>query len=75
MHFQIVKMHKDKEVNKIVKNIFLSMCDVRVFLTFTSLRMFQEIRIIATGPCKANQLRDVNEAVSVVMMMVVLDCR
>jgi hypothetical protein len=23
-------MHKDKEVNKSVKNIFLSMCDVRV---------------------------------------------
>jgi hypothetical protein len=32
-----VKMYKDKEVNKNVKNIFLSMCDVRVFLTFTIL--------------------------------------
>jgi tyrosyl-tRNA synthetase len=31
-----VKMHKDKEVNKNVKNIFLSMCDVKVSLTFTS---------------------------------------
>ena len=25
-----VKMHKDKEFNKNVKNIFLSMCDVKV---------------------------------------------
>ena len=29
-------MYKDKEVNKNVKNIVLSMCDVRVFLTFIS---------------------------------------
>ena len=28
-------MHKDKEVKKNVKNIFLSICDVKVFLTFT----------------------------------------
>ena len=35
MHFHIVKMYKDKEVNKNVKIIFLSMCDVKVFLTFT----------------------------------------
>ena len=35
MHFHIVKMYKDKEVKKNVKNIFLSMCDVKVFLTFT----------------------------------------
>ena len=28
-------MYKDKEVKKNVKNIFLSMCDVKVFLTFT----------------------------------------
>jgi hypothetical protein len=27
-------MYKDKEVKKNVKNIFLSMCDVKVFLTF-----------------------------------------
>jgi hypothetical protein len=33
--FHIVKMYKDKEVNKNVKNIFLSMCDVKMFLTFT----------------------------------------
>ena len=33
----IVKMYKDKEVNKNVKNILLSTCDVKVFLTFTSL--------------------------------------
>jgi hypothetical protein len=42
------------------------MCDVKVSLTFTSMslvqmkRTFQEIRIIATGPCIMNQLRDVN---------------
>jgi uncharacterized membrane protein len=35
MHFHIVKMYKDKEVKKNVKNICLSMCDVKVFLTFT----------------------------------------
>ena len=28
-------MYKDKEVKKNVKNIFLSMCDVKVFLTCT----------------------------------------
>ena len=39
VHFHIVKMYKDKEVNKNVKNILLSMCDVRVFLTFTSLNL------------------------------------
>ena len=27
-------MYKDKEVKKNVKNIVLSMCDVKVFLTF-----------------------------------------
>ena len=37
MHFHIVKMYKDKEVKKNVKNILLSMCEVKVFLTFTSL--------------------------------------
>ena len=36
MHFHIVKMYKDKEVKKNVKNIFLSMCDVKIFWTFTS---------------------------------------
>jgi hypothetical protein len=34
-----VKMYKDKLVNKNVKNIFLSMCDVKVSLTFTSLSL------------------------------------
>jgi hypothetical protein len=34
-----VKMEEDKEVNKNVKIIFLSMCDVRVFLTFTPLNL------------------------------------
>jgi hypothetical protein len=29
-------MYKDKEVNKNVKNMFFSMCDVKLFLTFTS---------------------------------------
>jgi hypothetical protein len=32
-------MYKDKEVKKNVKNIFLSMCDVKVFLAFASLDM------------------------------------
>jgi hypothetical protein len=31
---------KDKEAKKNVKNIFLSMCDVKVSLTFTSLKKF-----------------------------------
>jgi len=39
MDFHIVKMYKDKKVNKNVKNIFLSMCDVKVSLTFTSLSL------------------------------------
>ena len=39
MNFHIVKMYKDKGVNKNVKNIFLSVCDVRVSLTFTSLNL------------------------------------
>ena len=37
MHFHIVKMYKDREVNKNVKNICLSMCDVKLFLIFASL--------------------------------------
>jgi hypothetical protein len=37
--FHVVKMYKDKEAKKNVKNIFLSMCDVKVPLTFTSLNM------------------------------------
>ena len=37
--FHIVKMYKDKEVKKNVKDIFLSMCDVKIFLTFTSPNM------------------------------------
>ena len=35
MDFQIVKMYRDKAVKKNVKNILLSICDVKVFLTFT----------------------------------------
>ena len=34
MHFHIAKMYKDKEIKKNV-NFFLSICDVKVFLTFT----------------------------------------
>jgi hypothetical protein len=34
-HFHIVKMYKDKEVKKNVKDIFSSMCDVKIILTFT----------------------------------------
>ena len=34
-----VKMYKNKEVNNNVKNICLSMCDVKVSLTFTSLNL------------------------------------
>ena len=34
MHFHIVKMYKDKEVKKMSKIFVLSMCDVKVFLTF-----------------------------------------
>jgi hypothetical protein len=30
---------KDKEVKKNVKDIFLSMCDLKIFLTFTSPNM------------------------------------
>ena len=37
-------MYKDKEVKKNVKTIFLSMCDVKVFLTFT----FTEYRTVLT---------------------------
>ena len=39
MDFHIVKMYKDKEVKKNVKDISLSMCDVKIFLTFTSPNM------------------------------------
>jgi hypothetical protein len=35
MYVDMVKMYKDREVKKNVKNISLSMCDVKVFLTFT----------------------------------------
>jgi hypothetical protein len=34
-----MKMYKDKEVNKNVKNMVLSMCDVKEFLTFISLNV------------------------------------
>ena len=35
----IVKMYKDKESTKMSKIFFLSMCDVKVSLTFTSLNL------------------------------------
>jgi hypothetical protein len=38
-NFHIVKMYKDKVSTKISKIFFLSMCDVKVFLTFTSLSL------------------------------------
>jgi hypothetical protein len=44
MDFQIVKMYKDKEVNKNVKNIFLSMCGDEALLEL------QKIRVIAKLP-------------------------
>jgi hypothetical protein len=37
---------QDKEVNKNVKNIFLSMCDVKVFLTFTSLNLVRGVQFL-----------------------------
>jgi hypothetical protein len=42
----IVKMYKDKEIKKNVKNILLSMCDVKLFLTFTSLVLHVEYHIV-----------------------------
>jgi hypothetical protein len=39
MDFHIVKMYKDKVSTKMSKIFFLSMCDVKVFLTFTSLSL------------------------------------
>ena len=39
MHFHIVKMYKDKEVKMSRIIFFLSMCDVKIFLTFTSPNM------------------------------------
>ena len=38
-NFHIVKMYKDKVSTKLSKIFFLSMCDVKVFLTFTSLSL------------------------------------
>jgi hypothetical protein len=39
MDFHIVKLYKDKVSTKMSKIFFLSMCDIKVFLTFTSLRL------------------------------------
>jgi hypothetical protein len=40
MDFHIVKMYKDKwSRTKMSKMFFLSMCDVKIFLTFTSLSL------------------------------------
>jgi hypothetical protein len=49
MDFHRVKMYKDKVSTKMSKIFFVNVW-----------RTFQEIRIIATGPCITNQLRDVN---------------
>ena len=40
-------MYKDKEVKKNVKDISLSMCEVKMFLTFISLNMVM--------PCQLNE--------------------
>jgi hypothetical protein len=56
-------MYKDKEVKKNVKNIFfINVWRKSVFdIYFTEYgTALTTIRIIATGPCIANQLRDVN---------------
>ena len=49
MHFHILKMYKDKEVKKNVKNIFLSICDVKVFLTFTLTENLKRVYLIQTN--------------------------
>ena len=41
-------MYNDKEVKKKVKNICLSMCDVKVFLTFTLTEYGTVLTIILT---------------------------
>ena len=41
-------MYNDKEVKKNVKNICLSMCDVKVFLTFTFTEYGTVLTIILT---------------------------
>jgi hypothetical protein len=60
MDFHIVKMYKDKVVNKNVKNIFLSMCDAKVSLTFTSLKSYSLLQkpvIVYKGNNKITELR------------------
>jgi hypothetical protein len=54
MHFHIVKMYKDKEL-KMSIIFFVNVWRKNIFDIYVT-----EIRIIATGPCIANQLRDVN---------------
>jgi hypothetical protein len=39
MHVHIVRMHKIRKSTKMSKIFVLSMCDVKVFLTFTSLNL------------------------------------
>jgi hypothetical protein len=69
MHFHIVNMYKDKEVNKNVwrESVFdIYFTEFGTALTtilpilFQYCYTFPEIIIIATGPCITNQLRDVN---------------
>ena len=63
-------MYKDKEVKKNVKNIFLSICDVKVFLTFTFteygtvlttivpiLFLYLNTVIVTAGPLNRNESR------------------
>jgi hypothetical protein len=60
MHFHIGKMYKDKEVQN-VKNFFVNVWRKNIFdIYVTEYGTALTTIIIATGPCIANQLRDVN---------------
>ena len=50
-------MYKDKVVNKNVKDIFLSMCDVKVSLTFTSLSLCIQYISVQMALCYTNYRR------------------
>ena len=63
MHFHIVKMYKDKEVTKNVKDILFSMCDVKIFLTFTSRNMVLHWQLFTVLLYFTGQLRNLTLAV------------
>ena len=46
MDFHIVKMYKDKVSTKMSKIFLLSMCDVHVSLTFTSLSLVPLLQLL-----------------------------